>query len=122
MNMDPLTPATSTLSPAVSHIAETATSLAATFRERCSKPSDETLDGKLDSKNARRLEEQATVRWVLATPARLRAKLEAGKEEEASKEWAEVQQLLGNWDGVAGVKELRNECAKLMREGKSNLN
>lgn len=124
MNMDPLTPATSTLSPAVSHIAETAAFLATAFRDRSSGSNIEGVEGGGESKNARRRQEQATVRWVLAAPTRLRAMLEAGEEEEeeeAAKEWGEVQRLLGKWEGVAGVEELRSTCVKVMSEGKSNL-
>lgn len=116
-NMDPLTPATSTLSPAVSHIAETATLLATSFRDRSSKSK---VEGEGESTNSRRRQEQATVRWVLTAPTRLRAMLEAGREEEAAKEWTEVQGLLGKWEGVAGVEELRSACMKVMSKGKSN--
>lgn len=123
MNMDPLTPATSTLSPAVSHIAETAALLATSFRERSPASKNDGVEGERESTNSRRRQEQATVRWVLAAPTRLRAMLEAGgeeEEEEAVKEWTEVQQLLGKWDGVAGVEELKITCMKVMGEGKSN--
>lgn len=119
-NMDPLTPATSTLSPAVSHIAETAALLATSFRDRSSGSNIEGAEGKRESKNARRRQEQATVRWVLAAPTRLKAMREAGGEEEAAKDWTEVQRLLGRWEGVAGVEELRSTCTKVMGEGKSN--
>lgn len=119
-NMDPLTPATSTLSPAVSHIAETAALLATSFRERSSASNIEGVEGARESKNSRRRKEQATVRWVLEAPTRLRAMLEAGGEEGAAKEWTEVQRLLGKWEGVAGVEELRNTCMKVMSKGESN--
>lgn len=119
MNMDPLTPATSTLSPAVSHIAETAALLAKSFRDRASASNIEGAEGGRESKNSRRRQEQATVRWVLAAPTRLRAMLETGGEE-AAKEWTEVQRLLGKWEGVAGVEELRSTCMKIMSEEKSN--
>lgn len=120
MHMDPLTPATSTLSPAVSHIAETAALLATSFRDRSSASNIQGVEGERESKNSRKRQEQATVRWVLAAPTRLRAMLEAGDEEEAAKEWTEVQRLLGKWEGVAGVEELRSMCMKVMSEGKSN--
>lgn len=121
--MDPLTPATSTLSPAVSHIAETAALLATAFRDRSAESNMEKgVDGGGESRNARRRQEQATVRWVLAAPRRLKDLLRAGEEEEAVKEWAEVQRLLGKWEGVAGVEELKNDCVEVMREGKSDLN
>ena len=120
MNMDPLSPATSTLSPAISHIVETAAFLATSFRDRSSASHVEGAEGERESKNSRKRQEQATVRWVLAAPTRLRAMLEAGDEKEAAKEWTEVQRLLGKWEGVAGVEELLSTCIKVMSDGKSN--
>jgi vacuolar protein sorting-associated protein 51 len=119
MNMDPLTPATSTLSPAISHIAETAASLAIVFQDRSSALKPQGVDP--ESKSVRRRQEQATVRWVLAAPTRLGALLEAGKEEEAREEWAVVQRLLEKWDGVVGVEELRDDCVKVMGGEKLDL-
>lgn len=125
--MDPLTPATSTLSPAVSHIAETAALLATAFRDRSAESTvdEKGVDGgeeEEESRNARRRQEQATVRWVLAAPTRLKELVRAGEEEKAVEEWAEVQRLLGKWEGVAGVEELKNNCVEVFREGRSNLN
>jgi hypothetical protein len=119
-NMDPLTPATSTLSPAVSHIAETAASLATAFRDRLSGLNVKGIDGEGESKKVRRKQEQETVQWVLAAPTRLRAMLEAGEEKEAMQDWAEVQQLLQKWDGVVGVEELAEDCMKVMGRHRSN--
>ena len=112
-NMDPLTPATSTLSPAISHIAETAASLVASLQDR-SLMTDK--DGNLDGDGAlmRRKKQQDTVRWVVDAPGRLRAMLDAGKVEEAAQDWSEVRRLLEKWEGVGGTKEIMDECETTM--------
>lgn len=111
--MDPLTPATSTLSPAISHIAETAASLVASLQDR-SLMTDK--DGNLDGDGAlmRRKKQQDTVRWVVDAPGRLRAMLDAGKVEEAAQDWSEVRRLLEKWEGVGGTKEIMDECETTM--------
>ncbi|KAL8901154.1 MAG: hypothetical protein Q9192_000689 [Flavoplaca navasiana] len=106
-NMDPLTPTTSTLTPAVAHIAETAASLAASLQDRNTQaPRDEALEKKERQKQ--------TVRWVLAAPNRLRGLVEGDRLEEARKNWEEVQKLLEKWDGVQGVDELKRQCSAIM--------
>lgn len=106
-NMDPLTPTTSTLSPAVAHIAETARGLVAGVG-----------DGKSGKERkeafTKRRRENDTVRWVLGTPRRLEELLEAGNVEDAKKDWEEVQRILKKWEDVAGVEELRTQCEKTM--------
>ncbi|KAH7049438.1 Vps51/Vps67-domain-containing protein [Macrophomina phaseolina] len=120
-NMDPLTPATSTLSPAISHIAETASALSASITEhampksRSSSPlSTDGGDKKIDDKEKQR----QTVRWVLDAPRRFRAKVAEGKVDEAKNEWEEIQGLLEKWNGVKGVQEVRKACedALVLRE------
>ena len=119
-NMDPLTPPTSTLSPAISHIAETAASLSTALNGQGG-----TTDGDLRSgnepgvsaerKSQQQLQQQhETVRWVLGAPRRLRIMLNAGKAEEAADDWREVRRLLGKWEGVRGVEEIRDECVKII--------
>lgn len=119
--MDPLTPATSTLSPAISHIAETASALSASIAEhampksRSSSPlSTDGADKKIDDKEKQR----QTVRWVLDAPRRFRAKVAEGKVDEAKNEWEEIQGLLEKWNGVKGVQEVRKACedALVLRE------
>ncbi|CAF9907312.1 MAG: hypothetical protein ALECFALPRED_003297 [Alectoria fallacina] len=105
-NMDPLTPTTSTLSPAVAHIAETARGLVAGVGLGKS--------GKERKEAARKRRENDTVRWVLGTPRRLEELLEAGNVEDAKKDWEEIQRILKKWEDVAGVEELRIQCEKTM--------
>ncbi|KAF9639310.1 hypothetical protein BFW01_g11116 [Lasiodiplodia theobromae] len=115
-NMDPLTPATSTLSPAISHIAETASALSASIAEhalpksRSSSPASVDGKKKVDEKEKQR----QTVRWVLDAPRRLRAKVAAGEEEEARKEWEEISRLLENWKGVQGAEEVKMACEEAL--------
>lgn len=108
-NMDPLTPATSTLSPAVSHIAETAASLAEL-------PRHQALRSENADAGAAKRAQQETVKWVLGAPRRLQALMSSGKVEAAGEDWAETRQLLDRWDGVAGVEKVRDECLKIMGE------
>lgn len=89
------TPVTSTLTPAIAHIAETA--------------------GRLKSKGAEGMRERETVRWVLGASRRLEEMVGKGRREEAETEWREVEGLLGKWEGVRGVPEVRRECERVMR-------
>lgn len=111
-NMDPLTPTTSTLSPAVAHIAETARLLAGSLREGKGQAAEEKRDVTEDMR--KRKAQQDTVRWVLATPKRLRKMIDEGKREDAKKDWTEIRGLLEKWDGVKGVQDLRGQCEIIM--------
>lgn len=116
MNMDPLTPTTSTLSPAISHIADTAASLAKSLQER-TRVSQETggpASVTADPKDKQR----QLVRWVLGAPQRLNAMLQQGKRSEAEVQWKEVYELLDRWRGVDGVDDVRRQCEQVLT-GKS---
>ena len=118
-NMNPLTPTTSTLSPAISHIAETAKSLAGTMQEK--PPSSDTnsaTEGANEDKNQRK-KEQDTVSWVLGTPKRLQLMLDDGRRKDAETDWNEIQQLLKAWHRVAGVQELIDACQNIVRKDHS---
>ena len=112
--MDPLTPTTSTLSPTIAHIAETATSLAASLRKKLSDGS-EVRAGEDDVASVRKRQRE-TVRWVLAAPKRLKGLLDANQTSEANHDWEEIQVLLGKWKGVDGVEDIRGQCEKIMHE------
>ena len=125
--MDPLTPTTSTLSPAISHIAEIAASLVASRQQGQESQSARGgsspgpgpgpgpgLDNKDDPPRPSKKQQQETVRWVLAMPQRLRKLVGAGREEEAAAEWSEVRSLLDKWAGVGGVEEIREECVRIV--------
>ena len=97
--MDPMAPVTTTLEPAVKHIADVAGDIAGSR-------------GVSEDKEA----QKETVRWVLSAPERLKELKEQGKEEEMTKEWDEVRGLLGKWEGVKGVDEVRRKCEEIVRK------
>jgi hypothetical protein len=106
--MDPLTPTTSTLTPAIGHIAETAATLSNELKKShaVSAPDSEAQRKQRDQK--------AAVRWVLDAPSRLRMLLESDRREEAEKQWKDVSRLLSRWDGTKGVSEVREACMVTM--------
>ncbi|KAL8673542.1 MAG: hypothetical protein Q9168_002031 [Polycauliona sp. 1 TL-2023] len=112
-NMGPLTPTTSTLTPAIAHIAETAASLATSLQSRSAQaPEDEAL--------AKQQRHRQTVRWVLGAPNRLRDLVEEDRTEEARKDWEQVKNLLQRWNEVQGVDEVRQQCLAIMRVDDAN--
>ena len=111
-NMDPLTPATATLTPAIAHIAETATALSESLKKQHG-----TTTG--DNEGQKRQEQQKLVRWVLDAPDRLRKLVNEGRREEAEGEWSQVLALLAKWNSVPGVSDVRLACEKVMEESKS---
>lgn len=109
--MDPLTPTTSTLSPAIGHIAETAATLSTELRKYHGVVGD-TL-----TEEAKKQEgQQRTVRWVLDAPQRLRDKMSRGCRDEAEAEWKQVCGLLDRWSGVRGVEDVRQACVQALGE------
>ena len=111
-NMDPLTPTTSTLAPAISHIAETARVLAGSLQDRSVRSF--AINGAEDPVVKSKKQQQETVRWVLSTPQRLQRLVETGNLEDATSDWKEVSVLLQHWEGVAGVSELKNACLQVL--------
>ena len=117
--MGPLTPTTSTLSPAIAHIADVASSLATHVQNPSAPPQVLQPSQQRDSDaEEKRKRQQDTVRWVLGAPGRLRKMIQEGRREEAEKEWEEVRGLLGKWKGkgIEGAEEFRSEVEKVMRE------
>jgi hypothetical protein len=119
-NMDPLAPTTHTLSPAISHIAETAASLSSSMHALAEQPAGLGIDIQVDKGDeeteTKKKREKETVRWVLDSPRRLQECSDQDDEEGADKDWAEVSKILDKWRGVAGVQELREQCEDIMRE------
>lgn len=107
-NMDPLTPTTSTLAPAISHIAETATSL--------SRELEQNLPAREDRESEKRRKQRETVRWVLDAPRRLQNLIAEGRVDDALSDWNIVQGLLDKWKGVQGTEAVREACLELLRE------
>ncbi|KAL8805613.1 MAG: hypothetical protein Q9182_001878 [Xanthomendoza sp. 2 TL-2023] len=112
-NMDPLTPTTSTLSPAIAHIAETAASLADSLQERVAHVPE-------DDAAVKRQRQRETVRWVLDAPSRLKGLMEGERRDEAMEDWEEVQRLLEKWKGVQGADEVKQQCLSIMSKNLSN--
>ena len=127
-NMDPLTPATSTLAPAVAHIAGTAEALAMKMQESGGRATverggrsvprivtGEEEGGEGEGRSwKKRKGERETVRWVLDAPRRLGGLVENGDRELAIKDWEEVKRLLAGWKGIKGTEEVRQECMKAL--------
>jgi hypothetical protein len=105
-NMDPLTPATSTLAPAISHIAETTAALSTQLSEHV--PPQKTPD------SGRKEKEKQTVKWVLDAPRRLTQSNQEGRRSDAEKDWDTIRALLDKWKDVSGVQEVRAACEKAM--------
>lgn len=93
-NVDPMAPVTTTLEPAVKHIADVAGDIA----------------GSRGVGGGDREAQKETVRWVLGAPERLKGLKEQGNEEEMTKLWDEVSGMLEKWKGVKGVDEVRRKC------------
>lgn len=112
-NMDPMAPTTHTLGPAISHIAETAASLARDMGA-LPRPTESKEESAESKPRARKAKEVETVRWVLDTPRRLRQAVREGKKDQAVKEWKEVEVLLDKWKSVPGVQELQETCDEIL--------
>ncbi|KAI9891639.1 MAG: hypothetical protein M1814_002573 [Vezdaea aestivalis] len=113
-NMDPLAPTTFNLSPAISHIAETATSLASSLQQSKTPLSAITEEEK--EQTLKRQRQQQTARWALDTPRRLSELLKEDEADKAKKDWAEVKVLLETWKrkGVKGADVLWQECQEII--------
>lgn len=103
---------TSTLAPAISHIAETASALSIELFK--SPTQDKELTAEQEATKKKQEQQQATVRWVLSGPARIRSLVQEGKNVEAEREWASLAPLLDQWQGVKGVEEVRRSCVEVM--------
>ncbi|OCL11626.1 hypothetical protein AOQ84DRAFT_430292 [Glonium stellatum] len=118
-NMDPLAPTTSTLSPAISHIAETAASLSSSLLDK-TMPTPNSAPGIMvqdttGKEDLKQKTSQETVRWALDAPRRLSWLVSNEKMEEAEADWAEVVALLNKWQGVQGVQGLKIQCENIMK-------
>jgi hypothetical protein len=120
--MDPLAPTTHTLGPAISHIAEIATSLSSSMQGPPPKLEGLGISVRVEEdtteKEAAVLKQKKrdTVKWVLDTPRRLRELIDEEQDDEADRQWEEVSKILDQWKDVAGVRELREECESIMKE------
>jgi hypothetical protein len=101
-NMDPLSPATSTLAPAIAHIAETAAGLANELASHTQPPKD--------AAQLKRERDVQTVQWILRAPERLRGMALQNRRDEMEKEWSSIKKVLDKWKDIQGVSEVRSAC------------
>jgi hypothetical protein len=106
--MDPMTPTTSTLSPAIGHIAETAARLSADL-------SKSNVRSAADAAATKR-KQQESVRWVLGASDRIRNLVENDQRDAAEAEWQDISEILSKWSGVKGTEEVRQACLEALKE------
>jgi hypothetical protein len=109
--MDPMTPTTSTLSPAIGHIAETAARLSADLSK-----SNLRTDPSASVALATKRKQQESVRWVLGAPDRIRELVEDDQRDAAETEWQEISEILSKWEGVKGTEEVRQACLEALKK------
>lgn len=63
-----------------------------------------------------RRRQRELVTWVLDAPDRLEVLTEQGDTEQAREQWATVEKLLDQWNGVNGVSEVRSACQRIMQK------
>ncbi|KAK1072285.1 hypothetical protein LTR74_002597 [Friedmanniomyces endolithicus] len=108
--MDPVTE-TSTLMSDIARIAETASRLSSDMGKQYG---GETSDGDGSHRVKEKRAQQATVKWVLGAPNRLRELVDESKTEEADAHWNEVSGLLARWGRVEGVEQVRRRCLEAL--------
>jgi vacuolar protein sorting-associated protein 51 len=104
-NMDPLSPATSTLSPAISHIAEISSGF---VEELPTIGHDDHMNNSRDESQVRKVE------WVLQTPNRLQNLFAAGRRQDALDDWASIKATLYRWNQPPGSEPLQLACQKII--------
>lgn len=109
--MEPLSPGTSTLSPAIGHIAETAAGLKKDLREHARRYENDPRQEKQ--------QQQKLVKWVLSAPDRIGRMHDDGETEAARDEWRRVEAVLNKWQGVAGVEEIKEKCLVMLEGDKA---
>lgn len=102
--MDPMMPGTTTLIPAIGHIAETAAGLKKEMQDAHGTVGHAAKAGEEKRK------QQEIVRWVLQSPERISEMKSDGRDDEAKAEWEKVEKLLQKWHGVKGVDSVRKAC------------
>lgn len=107
----------------MAHIAETASSLAASVQKRQRASGGEArggwnggVEGGGSGAQEKKRQRQ-TVKWVLDAPRRLQEQVDRANKEAAEKEWEEVKKLLERWRGMEGVEEVRGRCERVLARG-----
>src|ERR1700733_7040341 len=107
-NMDPLAPATSTLAPAIAHIAETSVGLATELEKQ-------SLDERT-AEQTRKERQLQIIRRATKGPDTLKLLLDGGRRDEAMKEWAMIQRILDRLNAIPGSQEVRLRCEQVLEE------
>jgi len=103
-SMEPLTPTTSTLEPAVSHIERVSRELvsaAGAAAPAARKEGDE--------------KEVEVVRWAVEAPGRIEVLVREGRKEEAERVWERLRALCEVWEGRKGVQGLKRKGEEAMK-------
>ncbi|KAK6506355.1 hypothetical protein TWF506_011271 [Arthrobotrys conoides] len=95
-NMEPLSPATTTLLPAISHIASVSSSLVENVHAHDPSTTPEAM------RKERLRKKQEAVRYIMETPQRMEKLVKDGRKEEAMKEWELAKGYVKRWKGVDG--------------------
>lgn len=106
-NMEPLAPTTSTLGPAIAHIAQVSASLVQTIPPSPVAPQSAVS-------NASNKKKKDAVAWALSAPERIERLMADGKRAEADRVWQTLERLLEKWKGVRGVEELKERGLKAL--------
>lgn len=112
--MDPLEPTTSTLSPAISHIVEITSTLAAT-QPKSDEESSSSSRNEIDAIAYRR-QSRAKVQTLLSVPRILRGLVQDGKRDQAIRQWDTVKPIFEKWEarGIRGATELKNAALETL--------
>jgi hypothetical protein len=105
-SMEPMTPTTSTLEPAVSHIEGVSRELVQGMRAASPRPQKE-------REKANRSVE--TVKWALEAPEMIRVLTEEGKGEGALIIWERLKRLCDKWKDTKGVEELKKKGEEALK-------
>lgn len=118
--MDPLQPTTSTLEPAIAHIAEVSTTLISTLseRRRSSAISKVPADPKHHKYTTK--EKIEIITWIRKSPLTIKTLVEQNKLDEAVQNWKLIEALLEKWIAVKGVAEIRDDCMKYISSALQN--
>ncbi|KAK6524600.1 hypothetical protein TWF281_011503 [Arthrobotrys megalospora] len=92
-NMEPMSPATTTLLPAISHIASVSSSLVENVHAHDPSTTPEAM------RKERLRKKQEAVKYILEAPERMEKLVKAGKREEAVREWEVVKGYVKRWRG-----------------------
>ncbi len=113
-NMDPLNPMASTLDPAIAHIYSQASSIRQALRDVIPRPDDADHGTEAVAAAARRKRTRELAVEALGAPERIRQLVEAGRKDEARRQWEMPRRLLERWTdlGLGG-----DDVAACIEEG-----